>query len=370
MDNDDGGSSRGVEGQAPGQDYTPSSDRGKARAGDANNSNLNRSQQSLASRIGSSASGLAQNVLGSSSSRSASGYATGALASSQANAGKDHQSSIGSSSGSSTWTETSLASSSASAPAAGSAGGFRSSSVGLQSGGEENAEQEFNDFLDYRNSEFASTGQENGHDLMNGGVSTSSAASGRAMHNESAIPPYMSATTSQPYTMHDADHIQREDGADVVALLSDPSFTTDDDPFAPLPTTDEESSFPEEQPSAEYTQLASRLDPPPTHRAPSPTNPLNLIPNFGEDSQSWLYNEPPTSEAQRNAWISHWESVLDSYTDEVWGDLLPSKREAQAELEEMKNDGPDNSDHSSTAVRRLGMLLGHLGQRRAQQQRQ
>ncbi|TGO59679.1 hypothetical protein BOTNAR_0158g00010 [Botryotinia narcissicola] len=65
----------------------------------------------------------------------------------------------------------------------------------------------------------------------------------------------------------------------------------------------------------------------------------------------------------KEEWKSDWEGVLQGYTDEVWGGLIPLVREAREELkvEEQKGDGGQGREMGNLkALRRLGAVLGHL----------
>jgi len=61
----------------------------------------------------------------------------------------------------------------------------------------------------------------------------------------------------------------------------------------------------------------------------------------------------------RELWLSEWNDVLNGYTDEVWGDLLPTVQTARTQLEEMRT-GVNNLD--TKAIARLKMILGHVRQ--------
>ncbi|TGO08010.1 hypothetical protein BTUL_0231g00080 [Botrytis tulipae] len=65
----------------------------------------------------------------------------------------------------------------------------------------------------------------------------------------------------------------------------------------------------------------------------------------------------------KEEWKSDWQGVLQGYTDEVWGGLIPLVREAREELkiEEQKGDGGQGKEMGNLkALRRLGAVLGHL----------
>ncbi|OTB01497.1 hypothetical protein M426DRAFT_323388 [Hypoxylon sp. CI-4A] len=66
-------------------------------------------------------------------------------------------------------------------------------------------------------------------------------------------------------------------------------------------------------------------------------------------------------EEAKKIWVDQWQRVLSSYTDEVWGDLSPLVHQAQEELQDLSN--PHEGDPSSKpkALRRLQQILSHLG---------
>ncbi|QSZ32884.1 hypothetical protein DSL72_002465 [Monilinia vaccinii-corymbosi] len=65
-------------------------------------------------------------------------------------------------------------------------------------------------------------------------------------------------------------------------------------------------------------------------------------------------------------WKSDWEGVLNGYTDEVWGGLLPLVKEAREELEgkeegNEEEEGKRKSERGELmALKRLELVLGHL----------
>ena len=149
------------------------------------------------------------------------------------------------------------------------------------------------------------------------------------------------------------------DGAAVVALLSDPAFNIDEEPtnaWAVLKTDKGKAklgSQPVEQ------QLYDSADP------LAPMNPLDLIPDF---NTSWN----PVAHASNIHYgnyssdpafgdIQPWTDILNRYHDEVWGDMLPLVKEAREELKSANN-SPESTLHDRPALRRLGMLLKHLHQ--------
>ena len=141
------------------------------------------------------------------------------------------------------------------------------------------------------------------------------------------------------------------DGQAVSDLLSDPSFqpqfdydhlgnAESGDGFSP------DFSIPQDQ-QVTAGKIKASLPQPPVHRAPSPMNPLALLPDFNnglQDSQS------------------PWVELASRYQDEVWGDALrPLREAAQKELNEVQSPkGEGYSGHEGPAVRRLNMVLRHL----------
>lgn len=187
-----------------------------------------------------------------------------------------------------------------------------------------------------------------------------------------------------------------EDGAAVVSLLSDPNFCLDDPafdfpvedlgmapahPYIAVPGPDE---------TAALNRIKAQLPQPPVHRVPSPTNPLNLIPDFNGASvnantypQAKATTTPNAEEnymymtssefnlsseglasvkemnANQEADLGQWLDVLTRYQDEVWGDMLLLVKEARSEVEQAIVDGRVDSQ-GGPAVRRLAMIFGHL----------
>lgn len=169
-----------------------------------------------------------------------------------------------------------------------------------------------------------------------------------------------------------------DDGAEVRALLSDPSFARATDTFpsepindAPQPSIDDlfpQTFSAEEQQTV--NQIRAALPAPPTHKAVPVDHPLNLRPlsdveqaTIHEDTQNFRpYLKDTASEsskAQRDEWLSDWSGVLNSYSDEVWGDMLPVVREARAQIEEVK---AGESSLDNKALARLKMILGHVNE--------
>ena len=73
-------------------------------------------------------------------------------------------------------------------------------------------------------------------------------------------------------------------------------------------------------------RIRADLPSPPVHNGIFDTNPLNLIPDFGVDDQ-----QRPGEPLASPMYLSQWADVLNSYTDEVWGDLLPVVKQVKQE---------------------------------------
>lgn len=141
------------------------------------------------------------------------------------------------------------------------------------------------------------------------------------------------------------------DGAEVVALLSDPSFCVDN---APLDCDS----------SAQVRSLRKPRSPRRPEEVLHPNivdNDLRLIPNSRSTPAAFEKMAalmPHIDEYSQDIDLRPWLDILSSYHDEVWGDMLPLVQEARRELKP-KNTGVQDSIERP-ALRRLQMLLGHL----------
>ena len=149
------------------------------------------------------------------------------------------------------------------------------------------------------------------------------------------------------------------DGAAVVALLSDPAFDVNEEPTDTwaVPVTDKGKAKLESQPVEQ--QLYNWADP------LAPVNPLDLMPNFNTSwtppTQSSSYYGEASSGDLAFGDLQPWTAILNRYHDDVWGDMLPLVKEAREELKSA-NSSPEGTLHDRPALRRLGMLLKHLHQ--------
>jgi hypothetical protein len=334
-------------------------DKGKNRDNDPPNEP---ESASLASRIASSASGLARDLVGSASGNELQGQLASAsgLSSKLAN---------GSSSSSQTvWTN-----GPASRPGQQSSHGVSANSHALSN--DENFrstfnqhmhEQEFNDFLNGTGA-IGTYGHEYQQQLDSWTGDFQAQPDTRIFLAESQ-------TISENRTSNGSQNPGYDDGAEVRLLLSDPSFQpaweeaevmTADPVEDPAMDLFGDTYSPEEQKAAD--RMKDALPPPPVHGQVSPSNPLNLKPNYdsvidhmqSELDSTEVSNVDGLDTPRRQQLASEWENVLNSYTDEVWGDMLPSVKAAISQLEEVKT-GSGRLD--STAVTRLKMILGHVVQ--------
>ncbi|KAI4247820.1 MAG: hypothetical protein L6R42_009534 [Xanthoria sp. 1 TBL-2021] len=168
------------------------------------------------------------------------------------------------------------------------------------------------------------------------------------------------------------DHVPNghpADGAAVVAMLSDPSFCIDEDPY--LTAGFEDVADVKSSHANPASSLAQRTS---TNICPS-ANPLSLIPNFHEASNKPLANSlhdhsrlPDKWQAQTGVPKSHcdqkfevqpWIEILTTYHDEVWGDMLPLVEAARKEANAIQN-GDAGHGEDFPAIRRLAMIASHM----------
>jgi hypothetical protein len=173
------------------------------------------------------------------------------------------------------------------------------------------------------------------------------------------------------------ERIEYDDGAEVRALLADPSFNAyaeeelsafDQEAEQSIDDLFPQNFSPEEQ--SAVSKFRASLPQPPFHRPIDPNHPLSLRPRSDKENRAIEENidnilngsfdaqqTSTTPEMQDEEWLNSWIGVLNGYTDEVWGDMLPVVRETRMQLEEVKK-GELQIDNK--AVARLKMILGHL----------
>ncbi|RAL07284.1 uncharacterized protein BO97DRAFT_409152 [Aspergillus homomorphus CBS 101889] len=165
------------------------------------------------------------------------------------------------------------------------------------------------------------------------------------------------------------------DGAAVVSLLSDQTFDPNFPPSAdePAETIETELLSSLQLSPAEIQMIESfrRMLPPSstTHSttAPNPTNPRSLVPDISD----FLDSVPSTANTDavdlRDAVLTglpgaaDWLTVEERYHDEVWGYLQPTLEAAAQEMQARDNgsQGGQGADEGP-AVRRLKMILRHM----------
>ncbi|KAI4266839.1 MAG: hypothetical protein L6R38_008519 [Xanthoria sp. 2 TBL-2021] len=168
------------------------------------------------------------------------------------------------------------------------------------------------------------------------------------------------------------DHVPNghpADGAAVVAMLSDPSFCIDEDPY--LPAEVEDVADVKSNHGNPAGSLAQRTS---TNICPS-VKPLSLIPDFHEASNKPLVNSfhdhsrlpdkwqaetvVPKSYCDQEFEVRPWVEILTTYHDEVWGDMLPLVEAARKEANAIQNGDADHGE-DFPAIRRLAMIARHM----------
>ena len=154
---------------------------------------------------------------------------------------------------------------------------------------------------------------------------------------------------------------QNNDGAAVVALLSDPSFAVDEEPSGIL---DLESDVAE---GLSFQRLHTTPEPAPSVCDAHPLKPFDLMPDFGcPENFGHAFSAMQKAIHEREHFLESgseqlqpWIDILDRYHDEVWGEMLPLVQDAREELEAATERQASLKDGS--AIRRLQMVLQHVG---------
>jgi len=280
---------------------------------------------SLISRVAASASGLTRDVLGRPNSNEIRDHAAFALA----NSGKGQ--SLRQGGGSSAWAESSKLSKQSGTSFIGGSARLRADDNAEHV---RRSENEFLDFLDGVDS-FVPSEELLSKDHTAGATENTYEKAWPLGHS------HQSGTIAEP---------QLQDGHEVLQLLNIPSA----EEFSVAPPEDDENydwDLTPDQISKLREMTKDILPPPEEHSITSiPTeHPLNLIPM----SDSQLLTSPD--------WREQWESVLNRYTDEVWGGLLPIVKEARVEVKELPKYGSDLQQPK--ALRRLEAILWQFQRR-------
>ncbi|KAG9233322.1 hypothetical protein BJ875DRAFT_49945 [Amylocarpus encephaloides] len=303
-------------------------------------------QSSLISRIAASATGLTNSAFAAPNSLELHASTQAALSSS----GKA-TSSIAGSSGSLTGAEitrtTAHQGSSHATP--GFTQGFR---VGHTEAHAHQAEQEFSSFLDgiasFEPSEEAITGSRS-HE-----TGVEEAFEYRWARSQ---PP----ATVLTQTQSSAAILEQEsrDGQEVMAILLQPTSMSEHvDPREYENDLNQNWGLSKDQISQIRAMTREIFAPFEPHTTIPQDDPLHLVPPFevGRIDQD-LGVEDQVAHA-REAHLEQWRGVLESYTDEVWGDLLPLVKQAREEVEDIK--GQASNVKKPRALKRLEAILGHL----------
>ncbi|KAL1965800.1 hypothetical protein VTN77DRAFT_5121 [Rasamsonia byssochlamydoides] len=181
-------------------------------------------------------------------------------------------------------------------------------------------------------------------------------------------------STSTPHTAPQASSLQNaQDGAAVVALLSDPNFQPEFLPTADDPT--DYSVIDTVAPlTAEELQIIDRFR---RHQSSSAEDRAaerritsrSLIPDIDGFLAQDASHAAMDTTTLRNTVLTNlagaedWMGVEERYHEEVWGYLRPALQAASKELEEKKNKpGKGSEEKDGPAVRRLKMILRHMQQ--------
>lgn len=168
-------------------------------------------------------------------------------------------------------------------------------------------------------------------------------------------------TAGSSFDEFEAKRQAHQDGAEVVALLSNPQFQpyfSFDDSIED--EVDQVYTLSKEEIAA-VEELKSRLPPLPIHQSPNWLNPLSLMPNFDEYHFTAMDNgrKRIMPAGRRVPGSEEWIDVAEKYQDEVWGFIEPYAQAAKEEIEDAKSKG-ETTTTDGPAVRRLGMILEHL----------
>ncbi|KAJ8130513.1 hypothetical protein O1611_g3117 [Lasiodiplodia mahajangana] len=96
---------------------------------------------------------------------------------------------------------------------------------------------------------------------------------------------------------------------------------------------------------------------------------LNFVPGYianhnmsnSENYQRLAENLGVSNAAEaRDIWFSQWDTILSSYTDEVWGDLSPLVMAARQEIHDLSTSPEGTTTSGLNAVRRLRQILAHV----------
>ncbi|TQV96024.1 hypothetical protein V2A60_001177 [Cordyceps javanica] len=140
------------------------------------------------------------------------------------------------------------------------------------------------------------------------------------------------------------------DGADVVQLLSVPEEEPIYSEFDELLTENEVARLRE-------AFFANGTSQPAWNHLLSFYPAFVSDPNRSREAISFMGTEDTA--VAHETWLGQWHNVLNSYTDEVWGDLGSLVEEARHEIQEIAS-RTDNPSPESKALDRLRQILAHV----------
>ncbi|KAL9039186.1 MAG: hypothetical protein Q9180_002680 [Flavoplaca navasiana] len=181
-------------------------------------------------------------------------------------------------------------------------------------------------------------------------------------------PPTIGRTPSDIYQSH-VPNGHPEDGAAVVAMLSNPSFCIDEDSDVTIAPGAIEFDSPNHERHANDLRQRIFAD------KSLAVNALGLIPDFHKHPHKCDNSRDELSSPEQRKdlggttilpsrydldfEVGPWIEILDTYHDEVWGDMLPLVEEARKEAHAIRNRDTTH-DEVFPAIRRLSMIARHL----------
>jgi hypothetical protein len=284
-----------------------SSEKGKGRAANPEEADKGPSDPSLLSRVAASATGLTRNVFA---------PPTGAA-----------------------WAESSKTPTQQTNSQASPESAFR---VGHNEEHVRQSENEFSEFLDG----IASFTPSENAAFASGGL-----AEGGGMEEAWSRSQPRTGFSHQELGFRSISEQQSRDGEGVLAILTQPG-NTEGGFEAPQEDENYDWGLSNEQLSQLRAMTKHLFPHVEAHGAVDADHPLNLAPNF-----DGVYGHDLVA---IDALREQWDGVLNGYTDEVWGGLLPLVKEARREVDDLHNDS--SRTEQPKALRRLGAILGHLRQ--------
>ena len=181
-------------------------------------------------------------------------------------------------------------------------------------------------------------------------------------------PPAIGSVPSDIYKSH-VPNAHPEDGAAVVAMLSSPSFCVDEDSDVTIAPAAIGFDTPNHERHA--NDLRQRI----SGDKSLAMNALSLIPDFHKHPYNCDNSRDELSSPEQGKdlggttllpsrydldfEVGPWIEILDTYRDEVWGDMLPLVEEARKEAHAIRN-GDTIHDEVFPAIRRLSMIVRHM----------